>query len=449
MKINVPLKNNFLKSIVLVQFLILISISVKSQGISYAREVIDTLCSPYMAGRGYVEDGDLKAASFIANEFKTHNLKGYQNSYFQNFDVSVNTFPNELSINIDGKKLIPGIDFIIEPCSPSIEGSFDMVSLKRSWLSDEERLKQKLKKHIGKVLIIDERKLKLSTQEVHQLTRRLKSNEMGIAGIVLLTNQKLLWSVSPYECPLPQVSIKKNAVKSTKKINIQIDQAHEKVYKTQNVIGYIPGNRNPDSLIVFTAHYDHLGKMGAETIFPGANDNASGIAMLLNLVKYYSSDPAAFTVVFMAFGAEELGLVGSRYFVENPLFPLENIKFLINMDMVGTGDEGLTAVNGTVFTEHFEMLSSINEAYQLLPQIQERGERCSSDHCFFYYKGVPCFFFYTMGGIRAYHDVFDKPDTLPLTKFEETFKLIVLFTNYLMGVNNNIFIDSIFNAYER
>jgi aminopeptidase YwaD len=422
---------------VLAYLLFFLSANANGQSISYAREVIDTLCSPYMAGRGYVEDGALKAASFIAQEFKTFELKGYHNSYFQNFNVSVNTFPAEMSVEVDGQSLVPGVDFLIDPCSPSINGSFSLVKLKKAWLLDDQRLKKELDKHSGKILLIDEDKLNLTQGQVHYLTRQLKTSNHGIAGLALLTDRKLIWSVSAFQCHLPLVTIKKDAVKSTRRITIEVSQVHEKKYKSQNVIGYIEGTEQQDSMIVFTAHYDHLGKMGEETMFPGANDNASGIAMLLNLAKHYSQEPPAFTVVFMAFGAEELGLIGSRYYVDNPFFPLENIKFLINLDMVGTGDDGLTAVNGTVFGEQFEILTSINDTYQLLPQVMEREERCSSDHCFFYNNGVPSFFFYTLGGIHAYHDIDDRPETLPLTKFEETFKLIVLFSRYLMGTSYN------------
>ena len=126
----------------------------------------------------------------------------------------------------------------------------------------------------------------------------------------------------------------------------------------------------------------------------------------------------------MAFGAEEAGIIGSNYFTKHPLFPLENINFLINMDIMGTGDEGIKVVNGSVLKEEFELLQSINDQNKYIPAVKKRGAAANSDHYWFSQKGVPAFFIYTLGGIKAYHDVHDKAETLPLTEFEDCFKLI-------------------------
>ncbi len=186
-----------------------------------------------------------------------------------------------------------------------------------------------------------------------------------------------------------------------------------------------------DSLIVFIGHYDHLGAMGENTYFPGANDNASGIAMMLNLAKYYSENKPEFNTAFIAFGAEEVGLLGSRHFTEHPLFELDKIKFLINFDLAGTGDDGIQVVNGSVYRDKFDRLRTINDEMDLLPQIKIRGEACNSDHCFFHRKNVPLFYIYTLGGIKAYHDIYDVAATLPLTEFEDYFILITEFVESL------------------
>ena len=164
-----------------------------------------------------------------------------------------------------------------------------------------------------------------------------------------------------------------------------------------NVLGYLEGEKK-DSMLVFTAHYDHLGMMGNETMFPGANDNASGVSLLLNLVKHFSTNPPEYTVVFIAFAAEEIGLIGSKYFTEHPVFPLSNIKFLINFDLAGTGDDGIQVVNGKIYQQKFDVLTKLNDQDKLLKQIKIRGEACNSDHCMFHAMGVPCFFHLHIGG---------------------------------------------------
>ncbi len=212
-------------------------------------------------------------------------------------------------------------------------------------------------------------------------------------------------------------------------IELSIDSKYYPGYRTQNVIGVREGAIFPDSIIMVTAHYDHLGRMGKKTYFPGANDNASGVALLLNLAATLKNPQN--TLIFVAFGAEELGLLGSRHFIENQSVDLSRVKFLINLDITGTGDEGITVVNGSVFEKHIEMLKAINNQSNLLSQIKTRGEACISDHCFFYLAGVPCFYIYTLGGIKAYHDIYDRYQTLPLTEFEDLSHLFRLFIEKL------------------
>ena len=106
---------------------------------------------------------------------------------------------------------------------------------------------------------------------------------------------------------------------------------------------------------------------------------------------------------------------------------LSKIKFLVNLDLVGTGVEGITVVNATEFPVQFDLLSHLNEKELYLVNIKKRGQACNSDHCPFFAKGVPCFFIYTLGGIAAYHDLDDRPETLPLTAFEGLTKLLIAF----------------------
>ncbi len=133
----------------------------------------------------------------------------------------------------------------------------------------------------------------------------------------------------------------------------------------------------------------------------------------------------------MAFGAEESGILGSKYFTENPTFPLSSINFMINVDIMGTGDEGIQVVNGTEFKPQFNKLVEINKKNDYLKQVKIRGKAANSDHYWFSEKGVPAIFIYTLGGISAYHDIYDVSKTLPLTKFEDCFRLLTDFVSEL------------------
>jgi Zn-dependent M28 family amino/carboxypeptidase len=210
----------------------------------------------------------------------------------------------------------------------------------------------------------------------------------------------------------------------SKAIHIDVSSSFISSYKSNNVIGYVEGHENPDSFIVLCGHYDHLGKMG-EAIFYGANDNASGIAMLLDLASYFSEHPQKHSVAFIAFGAEELGLLGSLNYVKKPLIPLNKTKFVFNMDLMGDGATGATIVNGKIFPSYFEQLKSINDNEAYLPIIRSRGKAANSDHYFFSEAGIPSFFMYLMGDYDFYHVPQDNPNNLKLgTYYNKSFLLI-------------------------
>ena len=251
--------------------------------------------------------------------------------------------------------------------------------------------------------------------------------------IIVNVKDKLTWSVSTEVANYTMIDVDRKAVSGKlNHIKVDIDNKFIPAFETENVAAMVQGTAVPDSFIYITAHYDHLGGMGKHTYFPGANDNASGIALMLNLARYYALHPPRYSMVFIAFSAEEAGLLGSKYYTENPLSPLQKIKFLINTDLAGTGSEGITVVNATEFPNQFALMNQINDKEKLLVKINARGKAANSDHYFFTEKGVPAFFFYTLGGIKAYHDVFDKSVTLPLTSHTQLFHLLIKFNEALM-----------------
>ncbi len=363
-----------------------------SQNISFGKKIVDTLTSPYFWGRGYTNDGMKKAADFLSNEFKNYGLEPINSkNYFQSFSYPVNTFPGKMQVNINGKDLEPGKDFIVSPETKGVKGSGDLDQL----------------------------------DSIQFINRK----EM----VIITLQDKLTWSVAPEAADYSLILVDKKALdKSPTTFKVNIDNKFINNFKAANVCGLVKGTVKPDSIIFITAHYDHLGGMGKDTYFPGANDNASGISLLLNLAQYYAKHPQKYSIGFICFAGEEAGLIGSKYFTENPLVPLKNIRFLINTDLAGTGEEGITVVNATEFPKEFGMMNAVNDENKYLVKINARGKAANSDHYFFTEKGVPAFFFYTLGGIKAYHDVFDKAPTLPLNEHEDLFKLIIKFNEKLM-----------------
>jgi len=417
----------------LLSFLLFLSTGkILAQSLDYAREAVNILASDSLKGRGYVENGDKLAADFIRSEFAKFGLKSFNNSYYQEFETSVNTFPDPQSVIVNGKKLKAGKDYLLDPGSPSLKGSFDVISVTADEILDNAKFVNKLRVSSGQLIAVQpfdkSNFTKEQNEQLNGVINFLKYHPQNPSkGTIKLTRDKLTWAGSVRQNSKPTIIIHSDSLDgSLKSLKLDLKSSFIEEYTTQNVIGYIEGEHTA-STIVFIAHYDHLGMLGPEATFNGANDNASGTAMLLSLAKYYSENKPNYNTVFIAFGAEELGLIGSKYFTENPLFPLSEIKFLMNFDLAGTGDEGIQVVNGSVYRKQFDELVQINEERDLLSNIKIRGAACNSDHCMFDQQDVPGFYIYTLGGIQAYHDVYDRPETLPLTEFEDYFKLIVEF----------------------
>ena len=403
-----------------------------SQDIKYARSIIDTLTSPAMHGRGYVNDGVNIAADFIKKEFQKDKLLSFDTSYFQPFSFPINTIVGKTVVTIDKKTLTPGVDYLINSFSKGIKGTYKVVWFTKKIIENADEL-DKFKKHNYSKTIIIVDKTGIDDKKTKELFDALQFvNVFNAKAVVIFTNDKLVWSVSMAEKVDDFGSIDiagKCLSEKTKKITLDYKNEFTDSFKTKNIIGYVKGKTKPDSFIVFSAHYDHLGQMGNDAYFPGANDNASGTSMVLDLARYYSlpENQPDYSMAFMSFTGEEVGLLGSTYYTEHPLFPLSKIKIELNIDMVGTGDDGITVVNSAVYENEYNMLVKINDEKKYLAKIGKRGEAANSDHYPFYKKGVKSLFVYTLGGTSEYHNIYDISKTLPLTKYENLFRLLTEF----------------------
>jgi aminopeptidase YwaD len=414
----------------LLAFLSFATIPSAAQDLKYAKEVLHKLCSPELNGRGYVNYGDHQAALYLSKQYKKWEIKSFDNTYFQGFSFNVNSFPGAMTVHLNDQKLNPGVDYIVDPESASINKEFEVVVLKKDLIGNSKKWTKKLAKATeDQILIFD-----FEDVDAEQATKmkEIWANPKPFGAKARLEPTKLTWSVGRNQIKVPALTILKSSwPKKVKKMRLKIEAKMLYQHEAQNVIGYIEGTEQPDSFILFTAHYDHLGRMGAETYFPGANDNASGTSMLLQMAAYYSLYPPKYSIAFICFAGEEAGLLGSSFYVKNPLFSLDKIRFVINMDIFGTGDEGITVVNAKDQAKEFEILTSINDSKSYLTKIKPRGQTQNSDHYPFSAQGVPAVFIYTMGGIKAYHDVFDKSETLPLDAYESLFRLLRDFTDQL------------------
>ena len=201
-------------------------------------------------------------------------------------------------------------------------------------------------------------------------------------------------------------------------------------YRSQNVCGYLPGAT--DTMVVFTAHYEHLG-MNGDTLFPGAHDNASGTAAVLDLARMAVHNPVRYTCVFLFFGGEESGLVGSHWFADNPLLNFSKVKVLVNLDLFCGGDEGLMVVNAnSAETKPFvDLLQRINDLHGFTPKIGRRDNAPNSDH-YWLSAHCPAIFIYTLGGpYGGYHSPTDTCDGCGLGNYQRHLSLLRAFLEQL------------------
>jgi hypothetical protein len=391
------------------------------------RQTISMLCSPEYAGRGYVDGGSVLAANLIAVEFQKIGLKPFKGKYHQTFTLPVQTFPGACTFVLGADTLRPGIDYLVDPASAGVMPQFyQLVYCNAATLYRSVNAFKPCPK--DRMLVVRTTGYGGDTNKVMQT--RLRELQQFAATIELTTN-KLTWSVSQEANPYPAFQVLASSFATQpQSAFIHLESTFIPKFTSSNIIGYLPAANKPKQkpYLVITAHYDHLGRMGKETYFPGANDNASGVGMLLYLAQELSlKRDTNFNYVFIAFGAEEAGLVGSHYFVEHPLFDLKKIRFLLNTDIMGSGEEGITVVNATLFKPEFDRLTELNQEGNNLPQVKSRGPAANSDHYFFTEKGVPAFFIYTMGPNKHYHDIEDKAEALSYAAFEPLAQLLLGF----------------------
>ncbi|MDE0625957.1 MAG: M20/M25/M40 family metallo-hydrolase [Bryobacterales bacterium] len=205
---------------------------------------------------------------------------------------------------------------------------------------------------------------------------------------------------------------------SSLRIRLSVDVEHERA-TVSNVAAYLPGS-TPD-YVVLGAHYDHLGLGGENSlspssvgkVHPGADDNASGVAAILEFARTRSArgEEPRHGLLFLAFAAEEIGLLGSGHWVDNPTLPLENAVAMLNFDMVGRIQNRKLYVGGVGTAGPFADLVEQAASEHELKVDKSRSASSSSDHTSFSAKKIPVLFFFS--GLHSdYHKPGDTPDKI-------------------------------------
>ncbi|NJK98191.1 MAG: M20/M25/M40 family metallo-hydrolase, partial [Bacteroidales bacterium] len=216
---------------------------------------------------------------------------------------------------------------------------------------------------------------------------------------------------------------------------VMVSQIKKILVKTNNVIGllYAADTSKVKTYVVIGAHYDHLGFGGpgsssriqdTSAVHNGADDNASGVSALIELAGKLSNEKSNLkhNLIFIAFGAEEMGILGSKNFVEHSPVPVNAIKAMVNLDMVGRlKEDTLLQVNGTgTSKEAVDIINEINKQYSFNLRMSPEGYG-PSDHAAFYGKNIPVFFI-TTGAHTDYHTPADDRDKINYEGLEKVTK---------------------------
>ncbi len=211
-----------------------------------------------------------------------------------------------------------------------------------------------------------------------------------------------------------------------------------------NLFASIRGTVEPDRYLIVSAHYDHLGVKDGAT-YHGADDNASGVAAMLAVARWFSTRPARISILFVAFDGEEEGLQGAKYFVQHPPMPVDRMAAVVNMDMVGRGDKNEIYVAGT---SPYPQLKPIVDAAAKGRKIDVRlghdrpgvpgveDWTFSSDHGPFHTAKVP-FLYFGVEDHADYHKPTDTADKIPRAFYVEATELVLDTVQRLTGLSFN------------
>ena len=452
---------------------------------------IKYLASDELKGRFPGTDGDIKSAEFIRNHFKNAGCKLLFDDGFQYFKI-VNSvkFGTENSLIINDSSFIIKEDYTPSSFSPNNELTLTVAFVGYGFIIDTDTLKWDDYKNIdvnNKWVMILRGDPEIDNPFSNYITISEDRNKVMIAkdhgakGVIFVSGEiynkkdelvSLNYDKTSGNSGIPVIHIKRSVAnkllekynKNIADIERQLNTSHSaqsfdlndiiksktsieyQKIKTQNVLGMIAGT---DSLlskkyIIIGAHYDHLG-MGGEgsssrqkdtiAVHNGADDNASGVAGVIELAYLFGKHKPKYSIIFMTFGAEEMGLLGSKYYVNNTKINIEDINTMLNFDMIGrfNNETKTLSIGGTgtsIEADSLINLSSENFNFTIKKNSDGYGP---SDHSSFYTNNIPVFFIST-GAHSDYHTPFDDYDRINILGESEVINFSYQLVN---NINNN------------
>jgi Zn-dependent M28 family amino/carboxypeptidase len=211
-------------------------------------------------------------------------------------------------------------------------------------------------------------------------------------------------------------------------IEMEVHSKYTKEQPTMNIVGKLDGSDPTlkNEYVVVGAHLDHVGEQAGEIYAPGANDNASGSAAVLEIARAFvkSNIKLKRSIIFVLFASEELGLIGSKYFVDHSPVPLEKITAMINLDCIGYGDS-IQIGNGKSLPNLWKIARHQDSLFTKM-MVEATWNGGGADAGPFHDKNIPAAYFVSTNSYAHLHYMTDTPETLNKSLFEKITKLAYL-----------------------
>lgn len=484
------------------------------------RAQLEIIASDEFEGRDTGHPGQKKAANYIKGRFKEFGYEPIEKlgGFFQPFKLQL-TYPDTVKLTIGNESLkflkdmyyFPGFgdvhletDMLLfngygiesenyndykhitptnrvvmilggEPTDKKGNSLVTRTNEKSEWTTDwTKKIELAQSKGVSALLIIDDN----FSSSVSRYGRYIKRPDLKVSDVAIEANgiplifisskmadkifegagmkglrKKLIQEISNKKRPHAQDIFDLPIVLDIKKDKDELS--------SENVLAYLEGTEKPDELIVVTAHYDHLGKKGDE-IFNGADDDGSGTVTVLEMAEAFALakkdgyGPKR-SILFMTVSGEEKGLLGSEFYTDNPVFPLENTVANLNIDMIGRIDENHAPDSNYVYiigsdklsTDLHELSEIVNKTYSEIELDYTYNDENDpnrfyyrSDHYNFAKNNIPVIFYFT-GVHEDYHQPTDTVDKIMFQKMEKIARLIFHTTWEIANRDERLKVDKI------
>lgn len=464
-------------SLVLTLFLLFSPTFSKDKKVSFDEQAtwryIKAMASDSMEGRKSGQLGGVKGEEYIASKFKEWRLEpaGDNDTYYQNFTIEHRHIKEGVALEIvtgrERRHFYFGEDWSVQRYSGSGHFTEEIIFAGYGIHAPDKGYDDYAGVDVkGKMVLISSNsstKIQDKVGEETGLNERVEAaQELGARGVIVFRsstaaqsrssrrrlNKKLYkpdFVILSVEEKIPNFIFKdlktdtrtlfrtidgqgkSQALETGVKAFISVNAIFDEKRATRNVIAKITGSdkKLKDEYIVIGGHMDHLGIHPMGDVYNGANDNASGTAVVMEVARIMKLNKARpkRTVIFAAWAGEEQGLLGSRHYANHSKYPIERTIANINLDMVGHGS-GKIPFNGVYYGPQVWKILEEKLPKEILDYVSPgRGGPGGSDHTPFLEKGIPAFFLITRGSIK-YHQVRDESDLIKPEMLKKTGDLV-------------------------